>query len=94
VGETTGEVAGAVADTTADATITSAVKMKLAEDKQVDANSIDVDTSDGQVTLTGTVGSQAEADQAVVLARGVEGVKSVTPRLTVRSEEGLSTPAR
>jgi hyperosmotically inducible protein len=75
-----------VADKTADATVTSAVKMKFAADKTVDALDINVDTKDGDVTLTGKVRSKTEADQAVLLAKSVEGVKSVTPHLTVTSE--------
>ena len=72
-----------IGDTTADATITSAVKMKLAADKTVDALAINVDTKDGNVTLTGKVRTKTEADQAVSLAKSVEGVKNVTPHLTV-----------
>lgn len=68
---------------TEDATITSAVKMKFAADKTVDALDINVDTKDGNVTLTGQVNSKTEADQAVLLAKGVEGVKTVTPHLSI-----------
>ena len=86
VGDKTEDVAEAVADKTADATITSAVKMKFAADKTVDALDINVDTKDGNVTLTGNVRSKAEADQAVLLAKRVEGVKNVTPRLTITNQ--------
>lgn len=72
-----------VSSATADATITSAVKMKLAADKSVDALDVNVDTKDGNVTLTGKVKSKMAADQAVSLAQSVEGVKNVTPNLTV-----------
>jgi hyperosmotically inducible protein len=76
----------AIGETTSDATITSAVKMKFAADKTVDALDINVDTDDGNVTLTGKVRGKSEADQAVTLARSVEGVKTVTPNLTISSE--------
>jgi hyperosmotically inducible periplasmic protein len=85
VGDKTKDVAEKVGEKTADATITSAVKMKFAKDKTVDALHIDVDTKDGNVTLTGDVKSKTEADQAVALARDVEGVKSVTPHLTIKN---------
>ena len=85
VSDKTENVAEKVGEKTADATITSAVKMKFAKDKTVDALHIDVDTKDGNVTLTGNVKSRAEADQAVALARDVEGVKSVTPHLTIKN---------
>ena len=86
VGDKTEDVAEKVGDKTSDATITAAVKMKFAADKAVDALKIDVDTNDKLVTLTGTVNSKAEADKAVALARSVEGVKAVTPRLTIKSQ--------
>ena len=82
----TKEVSRKVASKTDDATTTSAIKMKFASDKQVDAFDINVDTKQGHVTLTGTVNSKAEADKAVAIARGVEGVKSVNPRLTIKSK--------
>ena len=85
VGDKTEDVAEKVGEKTSDATITAAVKMKFASDKAVDALKIDVDTKDGHVTLTGAVNTKAEADRAVALARTIEGVKSVTPRLTIRN---------
>ena len=44
---------------------------------------IDVDTRDGMVTLTGTVRSQAERDQALRLAHDTPGVKGVEDKLIV-----------
>ena len=75
-----------VGDKTEDASITSAIKMKFAQDKTVDAFDINVDTKDGNVTLTGKVQTKAEADQAVMLAQRVEGVNNVTPRLTITNQ--------
>jgi hyperosmotically inducible periplasmic protein len=86
VGDKTEDVAEKVGDKTSDATITAAVKMKFAADKTVDAFKIDVDTSDNHVTLTGTVNTKAEANQAIALARSIEGVKGVTPRLTIKNQ--------
>ena len=86
VGDKTEDVAEKVAEKTSDATITAAVKMKFAADKTVDASKIDVDTKDHLVTLTGTVHSKAAADKAVALAKSVEGVKGVTPQLTIKSQ--------
>lgn len=91
VEEKTEQAADATADKTKelarvvdDATITSAIKMKLARDQTVKASSIDVDTKNGNVTLTGNVGSQTEANRAIELARAVEGVKDVKSNLTVK----------
>jgi len=89
-GTTVSEGAKAAASKTdevvTDASITSAIKMKMADDKTVSASKIDVDTKDGIVTLNGTVKSQAEADQAVTLAKSVHGVKSVQSNLVVGQE--------
>jgi hyperosmotically inducible protein len=84
--DVTKDVSRKVANKTDDATTTSAIKMKFASDKMVDAFDINVDTKQGHVTLTGTVNSKAEADKAVAIARGIEGVKTVTPRLTIKNK--------
>jgi hyperosmotically inducible protein len=66
-----------------DAGLTAKIKSKMALDDLVKARTIDVDTIDGAVTLSGSVGSIAERDRAVRLARETEGVTSVTERLTI-----------
>jgi hyperosmotically inducible protein len=76
-------VAFAVACAQTDAGITGKVKSKLAADDTVKAYQIDVDTKDKVVTLSGNVDSQAAKDQAVVLARGTEGVADVVDNITV-----------
>jgi hyperosmotically inducible periplasmic protein len=57
-----------------DAAVTSAVKTKFLADTAVAGLKIDVDTNAGNVTLTGTVATKAEADRAVFLARDTNGV--------------------
>ena len=57
-----------VPDKAADAWITT---------KGVSATDINVTTNDGVVTLTGNVGSASEKMNAVRVAQGVKGVKSV-----------------
>jgi hyperosmotically inducible protein len=44
---------------------------------------IDVDTANGVVTLTGSVKTAAEVEEAIRLARETTGVADVTNRLTV-----------
>src|SRR5262245_41297081 len=79
--------AGALAMTVAcaqtDAGITSAVKMKMASDDTVKASEINVDTHNHVVTLNGTVGSNAERERAVMIARNTNGVNSVIDDLRV-----------
>jgi hyperosmotically inducible periplasmic protein len=66
-----------------DADTTLRVKSRLLEDPLVQGLRIDVDTRDGVVYLTGTVGSDPEKEQAVKLARETKGVKDVQANLTV-----------
>lgn len=66
-----------------DSAITSHVNSEMVKDSTVKAHQIDVDTIDGHVTLTGVVGTRAEASRAVQIARGVSGVKSVKNNLQI-----------
>lgn len=68
-----------------DAEITSAVKSKLLADKTVSGLNIDVDTSNGVVTLSGAVHSGVERAQALRLARNTHGVKSVKNNLKLET---------
>ena len=65
--------------------VTTAVKAKLAEDKDTAATSINVKTMDGgMVQLSGFAKSQHEKDRAGELARSVKGVTSVQKSLVVK----------
>ena len=61
----------------ADTWITTKVKSTLLYSSDVAGSDIDVDTQNGNVTLSGKVDSSAERDLAVELAQNVRGVKSV-----------------
>jgi hyperosmotically inducible protein len=67
--------------TTADAAITAKVKTAMAADELVKARNIDVDTVRGVVQLNGTVGSMAEKNRAIEIARNVSGVVDVRDNL-------------
>jgi hyperosmotically inducible protein len=69
----------------ANAAMTSKIKAKMVLDDAIDADAIDVDTSEGTVTLTGTVRSEGERTRALQLARETDGVVSVVDRLRVAS---------
>src|SRR3954468_635315 len=73
------------AEVATDAEITSAVKAKLLADKTVGGMSIEVDTDNGVVTLTGDVKNTAEKNQAIHLARDTKGVKRVVNKLTMET---------
>jgi len=66
-----------VPDKVADSWITTKVKSEFAAAKHVKATEISVSTTDGVVTLTGTVATAREKNKAVRIAHKVKGVKSV-----------------
>jgi hyperosmotically inducible periplasmic protein len=66
-----------------DSAITVKVKSKLAADSKTSAIKIGVETKDGVVTLSGTVPTTTEKDEAEKLAKNTEGVKRVTNSITV-----------
>ncbi len=67
-----------------DAGITVDVKSRLLDDPQVKGLGIDVDTREGVVFLTGSVGSDAERQKAIQLARDAKGVRDVQANLTLQ----------
>ena len=73
-----------IADATANARITAAIKSKLITEPGISAMSINVDTTDGLVTLSGTVGSEEEVAKAVRIALETEGVHKVISTLQVK----------
>lgn len=60
-----------------DTVITARVKAAIFEDATLKSAEINVETFKGVVQLAGFVGSRANIDRAVALARGVRGVVSV-----------------
>ena len=61
-----------------DSVITAKVKAAIFDDATTKVLEINVETFKGVVQLSGFVSSQAAANRAVELARGVSGVKGVT----------------
>ena len=75
--------------TTDDASTTTRVKIALLNDATVGGLRLDVTTFQGVVTLAGTVTSDAEAQQAIAIARKVHGVRAVTSELKVITDRTL-----
>jgi osmotically-inducible protein OsmY len=67
-----------------DASITTAVKARMVENKDVDAGAIKVETLNGTVMLSGFAKNALEKSTAESIARGTKGVKSVTNQIAVR----------
>jgi len=78
------EAGQALADATADARTTGAIKAKLLAHQDLSAMSITVNTTEGVVTLSGSVNSAEDISKAMLLAMETEGVKEVISVLQVR----------
>jgi len=70
----TGEKTGEYVDA---AWITTKVKSELIADSDTKAGNINVETSNGKVTLTGTAKTWQESDKAAQIARNIKGVTAV-----------------
>jgi hyperosmotically inducible protein len=74
----------AVADAATNARITATIKTKLLTEPGLSGLSINVDTTDGFVTLSGTVSSADQVARAVRIALDTEGVYKVASTLQVK----------
>ena len=83
-GPRVGVSSGASTANIANAQLVAKVKTALLNDAVVGARRIDVHVTGDDVRLTGRVASAAERDRAVSIARGVQGVRSVTSELEIR----------
>jgi len=94
-GDKTRQAAATTADKTKDAgartrvaasdtAITTKVKAGLVKEPDLESLGIHVETEKGVVMLSGFVNSKAEADKALKVAKGVEGVTSVKSAIKVK----------
>ena len=67
-----------------DSWITTKVKASLAEDPQVKATEVNVETFKGVVQLSGFVGSSSAMYRAVGIANGIKGVSSVKNDIRIK----------
>lgn len=75
------ETVGAYVD---DAAITTSIKARMVEDKNVDAAAIKVQTLNGEVMLSGFAKSSVEKNTAESIAMKVKGVKAVKNEIAIR----------
>ena len=69
---------------TSDAAVTAKVKAALLMAENVKSLDISVETVKGDVKLTGFANSQAQIDEAIKVARSVQGVQNVQPDLSIK----------
>jgi len=77
------ELRPVVADAAVETRITATIKAKLVKDPALSALRISVNTTDGVVTLSGSVDSADQIEQAKQLALQTEGVREVKSTLQV-----------
>lgn len=72
-----------------DSVVTTRVKAALLDNIDVKGFDIQVETRKGEVMLSGFVSNQAQIDQAVNVAKGVEGVTNINNKLSIK--DGVAT---
>lgn len=72
-----------------DSVVTTRVKTALLDNIDVKGFDIQVETRKGEVMLSGFVSNQAQIDQAVNVAKGVEGVTNINNKLSIK--DGVAT---
>jgi osmotically-inducible protein OsmY len=80
----THDAAGKTRIAASDTAITTKVKADLVKEPNLDSLGIHVETEKGVVMLSGFVNSKEEADKAVKVAKGVDGVTSVRSAIKVK----------
>jgi hypothetical protein len=83
IGKKLTEVGSQATEFFSDAALTTKIKSKIGLDDTVASGDVHVSTSNGVVTLTGTVPDARQRQRAVQLARETKGVKSVADKLQV-----------
>ena len=69
-----------------DGWITMKIHSQFIPENALDNSNIDVDTTSGVVTLSGTVATEAGRARAVAIAKATDGVKSVNDKLRIAPE--------
>jgi osmotically-inducible protein OsmY len=83
-GDKTKDAAATTKLAASDTAITTKVKAGLVKEPDLESLGIHVETEKGVVMLSGFVNSKAEADKAVKVAKGVDGVSTVKSAIKVK----------
>ena len=70
-----------------DSAITTKVKSALLADADVKGLDIKVETRKGEVQLSGFVDNQSQIDRAITVTKGVEGVKDVDNKMSLKTTD-------
>ena len=84
VREKANKLSSKIADATADPRVTATIKSKLLADSTLSALSISVNTTDGVVTLSGSVKTHEHIKKAMDLALSTDGCDKVISTLQVK----------
>ena len=80
------EIVSSTGEAITDGWITTKVKAKFADDKELKASNIVVDTNDRVVTLKGTVSTKGAKQRAAMIVAGTEGVLRVVDEVVVKAK--------
>jgi osmotically-inducible protein OsmY len=80
------QVVSSTGEAITDGWITTKLKAKFADDKQLKDSKIIIETSDRVVTLKGTVAADEAKKRAVMIASGTEGVLRVVDEVVVKGK--------
>lgn len=74
--------------------IVSAVYAKYAKDQALIGTHLTVTCKNRMVTVSGTVTAQAQADEAIIAAKSVPGVKDALSNINVITNPGFNKPVK
>lgn len=77
-----------------DANIVSAVYAKYAKDSALIGTTLTVSCSNGVVSVAGSVTAQSQADEAVIAAKAIPGVKDVRSTIQVMTHPNVKAPPK
>lgn len=67
------------------------IRDKLIEGKDIPITTIDVETKDGKVYLTGSADNQDQVNNAIASAKSITNIKDVQAKITINKNNGTST---
>ena len=86
------ELAGRAGEQIADSWLATKIQSQYFADDDVKARDIGVSARDGVVTLKGVLGSNAERDEALSIARNTDGVERIDDQLRVDAGRAAAMP--